>query len=985
MTTLNLVDSNTSTLGTEVISHSITCNEEDCPFSALDSGVSAQLWEEGIRQLLLSRRRTVILATHLTHLVSHADKIIYLMAGRIKYQASPLEFASLVPELWKELTAKALPVDTVDHEGHFENKTARERWKLLRAVTWMSIQEATLSRSLRKRGKEKRKEPYYCGSPVRQYSINRHVSHHALLPGDECEYLPSLTPPLTRHCVSQPQKKPLFRIKSSAPAFGRKGSQPPPSRLPRHARSLPPQPRPPPRMQSSPSAVPQGNMLCRLFSNASLRGKTRPRSLTKDKWHLGRILTSNTYGEEDAQDELELDEEVPFDNDVEGKLVSEEERERGRISKWNYVLYMKACGLWLCFGYLFCAFAGQAVSVMLDFWLGKWSGKANTWNATEAQNWQDYQSHLESLTQSGETATPLNPEVLNVSERYQEFVLDTMHLHYPIYATLSVASIFLALSTNLLGQVAAGKGRRKMHENMLQNIVQCSVRFFDMTPAGRIMNRFTTDTAMIDKELARSVTHLLFFVLLVASAVVVNAIITPAFLAVAMPICVIYYAIQRYFRCSSRELKRLESLSRSPLYSHISESVSGAMVIRAYGDQRRFADVLLHRLDTHVIAFTLLHAGNRWLGISLDYIGSIIVFLATLASLLWSTALGQQLTPAMVGLAISYTLLVPVYLNWVVRFVADTEMCLNAVERVHHYSTLPTEEGPHIIHKRSLTPAYQHNGGVSTISYRSRSRSSSTSGSSGLPPGWPLEGRIEFRDVSLTYDPAIEPVLNGLDFTIISGEKVGLCGRTGSGKSSLILSLYRLVETSRGRILIDGTDIMQVPLAILRESISIIPQDTHLFCGTVRFNLDPLEQHPDESLWQALEIAQLKPVICSMSLGLNSEVAEGGSNFSAGQRQLFCVARAILRRSSLLILDEATSALDATTEKALHQALDTAFLHATIITIAHGVHNLLEFPRVLVLENGKLIEDGNPRDLAKRENGSFAKLLEAAKKSTLSK
>ncbi|XP_063611389.1 ATP-binding cassette sub-family C member 9-like [Penaeus indicus] len=957
----------------------------DAPFSALDAGVSAKVWEEGVVKLLLQRRRTVILATHLTHLTRHATKIIYLEGGSIKHQGTPSEVARAAPELWREWGAKeGAPVGEYDYEGRLEGRTARERWSLLRLVTRISIQRGSASPHHTRRGaREESKEVDFCPRPVRKYSINRHVSHSALLPGDECEYLPALTPPLPRHVFAHtPAKLPLFRIKSSAPAFGRKSSRAARGGLPRHAKSLPPQPRPLPRMRSSPAFAPQGNMLHRLFSSASIKSTKRPSTSPSDKWHLGRVISSSNNIGDDLDEDLELEEEVPLEEDVEdGRLVAEEERERGRISKWNYVVYLRACGLTFGLGYLFCALLGQGVSVMLDIWLGKWSGEANAWNMTEKSHWDEYETHLRQKNMPGERAKPVDPLVLSVGDRYTAFVEETMHFYYKVYVGLSGLSVLLSLSTNILGQVAAARGRQRLHRDMLQNLAKCAVRFFDTTPAGRIMNRFTTDTAMIDKELARSVTHLLFFVLLVTSAVVVNAVVTPAFLVVAVPICGLYYAVQKFFRCSSRELKRLESLSRSPLYSHISESVAGAVVVRAYGHQRRFTDVLLHRLDTHVTAFTLLHAGNRWLGICLDYIGGVIVFCATVATLLWSTVFQSGLKPAMVGLAINYTLLVPVYLNWMVRFLADTEMCLNAVERVQQYATLPAEDAPPT---RRTTPARD-----SSLARRRRSssrtsgRSGSSSGSgstsraSGLPPGWPLEGRVEFQSVTLTYDPMLAPVLSGLTFTINPGEKVGLCGRTGSGKSSLILSLYRIVEASRGRILLDGTNILAVPLQVLRASISVIPQDTHLFHGSVRFNLDPLGQHPDERLWRALEIAQLKPLVASMPAALESEVGEGGSSFSAGQRQLFCVARAVLRRSSLLVMDEATSALDAATERALHTALRTAFSHATVITIAHGVSSLLEYPRVLVLENGHLVEDGDPKELAKKENGAFAKLLTA--------
>nr|XP_027220471.1 ATP-binding cassette sub-family C member Sur-like [Penaeus vannamei] len=668
----------------------------DAPFSALDAGVSAKVWEEGVVKLLLQRRRTVILATHLTHLTRHATKIIYLEGGSIKHQGTPSEMARAAPELWREWgTKEGAPVGGYDYEGRLEGRTARERWSLLRLVTRISIQRGSASPHHTRRGaREESKEVEFCPRPVRKYSINRHVSHSALLPGDECEYLPALTPPLPRHAFAHtPSKLPLFRIKSSAPAFGRKSSRAARGGLPRHAKSLPPQPRPLPRMRSTPAFAPQGNMLHRLFSSASIKSTKRPSTSPSDKWHLGRVISSSNNLGDDLDEDLELEEEVPLEEDVgDGRLVAEEERERGRISKWNYVVYLRACGLTFGLGYLFCALLGQSVSVMLDFWLGKWSGKADAWNMTERSHWEAYETHLRQKSLPGERAKPVDPLVLSVSDRYTAFVEETMDYYYKVYVGLSGVSVLLSLSTNILGQVAAARGRQRLHRDMLQNLAKCAVRFFDTTPAGRIMNRFTTDTAMIDKELARSVTHLLFFVLMVTSAVVVNAVVTPAFLVVAVPICGLYYAVQKFFRCSSRELKRLESLSRSPLYSHISESVAGAVVVRAYGHQRRFTDVLLHRLDTHVTAFTLLHAGNRWLGICLDYIGGVIVFCATVATLLWSTVFQYELKPAMVGLAINYTLLVPVYLNWVVRFLADTEMCLNAVERVQQYATLPAED-----------------------------------------------------------------------------------------------------------------------------------------------------------------------------------------------------------------------------------------------------------------------------------------------------
>ncbi|KAK4297667.1 hypothetical protein Pmani_029930 [Petrolisthes manimaculis] len=1007
----------------------------DCPFSALDVSVASQVWEGGVLRLLLARGRSVILATHLTHLATHADHIIFLEKGQIALQGSPAKVSHTSPSLWRAwetkgttTTTTASTTDTyyssssgvgvVDGVGGgvelIHGRTARERWTLLRLVTRMSIQWKGSRRGSREetnqeegRREPERDESNYHSRLMRQYSINKHVHHNALLPGDECDYLPpALTPPLPRHSFlhstlssasTTSTKLQLFRIKSSAPAFGRKSSQLlRPKQVPRHAKSLPPQPRPPPpRSRNSATLTGGGAMLQRLFSSASFRTR-RGGSGQTEKWRLSRILSNPTVLGDNLQEDLELEEEVPLEEQVEedGQLLEQEERERGKTSRWNYVVYLRACGLAFGLSYLFCAIAGQGTSVCLDYWLGRWSGAASGWNKTGNVT----SSFLTNTNLGAGVATDTMNNNNTTSPEYQNFVSQMMWEYYLPYLMLSGVSVLLSLSTNVLGQEAAGRGRQQLHKRMLKASLHCPIRFFDTTPSGRIMNRFTTDTAMIDKELARAVTHLMFFMLLVTSAVVVNAVVTPVFLAAAFPIFVAYYMVQRFFRCSSRELKRLESLSRSPVYSHVSESVGGAVVVRAHTHQRRFTDVFLHRLDSNLSAFILLQAGNRWLGICLDYIGGFIVFFATTATLFWSTVMDEvnqlqgerRLTPSMVGLAINYTLLVPVYLNWVVRFLADTEMCMGAVERVQQYSAMPTEEeqeqgeeekrrqkrkscnGTLSNEKEEMyVEQYRRRGSSVAVGVMERCTHS-------LPSGWPLDGRVEFRNVSLSHHPqSLPPVLTNITLTIASGEKVGVCGRSGSGKSSLLLSLSRLVPVVSGSILIDGIDISRLPLPFLRSAIAATPQDVHLFSGTLRFNLDPSELCSDSDVWTALEVAQLNPLVSSLPEGLESEVGVGGIRLSAGQRQLVCIARSLLLRSSpsLLLLDEASSALDAPTHSRLHKALAQHCPHATVITVAHSISNLLEYPRVLVLENGKLVEDGPPRELARRENGVFAKML----------
>nr|CAD7432254.1 unnamed protein product [Timema monikensis] len=338
-----------------------------------------------------------------------------------------------------------------------------------------------------------------------------------------------------------------------------------------------------------------------------------------------------------------------------------------------------------------------------------------------------------------------------------------------------------------------------------------------------------------------------------------------------------------------------------------------------------------------------------------DYLGGVIVLMAIVASLVTATLLPGQVPPALVGLAVNYTLLVPIYLNWVVKFLADVEMYMNDVERVQQYATTPTED------------------------YRTQGVS--------VPHSWPEKGDIVFENVSLRYDSKREPVVTNLNLHIPPGQKVGICGRTGSGKSSLVMSLFHMVDVYEGSIEIDGIDITQVPLQVLRSRLSIIPQDVIMFSGTIRENLDPRHQYSDEDLWRSLEMAQLKDIVSSYQGCLDGEVREGGENLSAGERQLFCLARAILHDAACLIMDEATSSVDPGTEKALLAAAAKAFANKTVITIAfvklatplleqnmspipiHRLPTILECDRIVVLDEGRIAEDGSPAELMNKFKG----------------
>ncbi|XP_033643756.1 ATP-binding cassette sub-family C member 8-like [Asterias rubens] len=421
-----------------------------------------------------------------------------------------------------------------------------------------------------------------------------------------------------------------------------------------------------------------------------------------------------------------------------------------------------------------------------------------------------------------------------------------------------------------------------------------------------------------------------------------NSIISPLFILVVIPVAICFFRMHRFFITSSRELQRMDSITKSPIYAHFSESLNGLSTIRAYRVERRFKELLLDAINLNTLAFIHLSTCNRWLGVSLDLIGCLCIFLAVLMSLI--VAVTSSLEPSYVGLALTYSFVGSTSLNWFIRHSCVLEMQMNAVERIKYYSNIVTEN------------------------YEGTSPDSE----------WPQRGAVTVEDVSVRYAETLDPVLSNISLNIEPGQKVGICGRTGSGKSSLTLALFRIVDMVEGRILIDNVDIATLPLGLLRQCLSIIPQDPVLFSGSIRFNLDPLGKCSDEDLWTSLEIAQLRATVTSLEAGLDYCVSEGGDNFSMGQRQLFCLARAFLRKSRILILDEATASIDIETDTIVQRVLNEEFSNRTILVIAHRVRTILDSDVIIVLNDGAVIECDTPQNLLVKEDGLFAAFVDSA-------
>ncbi|EEC13789.1 ABC transporter, putative, partial [Ixodes scapularis] len=604
---------------------------------------------------------------------------------------------------------------------------------------------------------------------------------------------------------------------------------------------------------------------------------------------------------------------IEEEEEEEGK-EKEGRADQGKIPCAVYLSYMRACRF--AFAALVCVLfaANQGARLGSDFWLTSWSEASRDFNST-----------------------------LSAQE-------DDIAWGYLMgYTGLSMFSIVLSLVTNLSAQLVTLRSVKVFHNNMLDTIVQCPMRFFDANPIGRILNRFSSDMGIIDKKLPVTVPVLLRFLMLCITAVLVDVFVTPYFLIVVVFVAAAYYYIQSFFRCSSRELQRLDSITKSPIFSHFSETLAGLSTIRAFREENRFVERMNEHINNNNLAFIMVNCANCWLGISLDYLGGVILFLATMAAL--TAALTGSISPSFVGIAMTYTLLVPIYLNWLVRQVSSVEMYMSSVERVTKYAQLPIE---HV-----ASPAH-------------------------VPSDWPSKGEVRFEKVTMRYETGLDPVLKNISVTFAPGEKVGICGRTGSGKSSLVMGLFKMVPISEGTIYVDGIDISAVPFDILRSRLSIIPQEPVLFSGTIRQNLDPRAMYTDEQLWSVLEKARLKEVvIVSGGLGISDfrsppKILSFGSHQYWSFGHLFCFARFLLQPSKVFVLDEATSSLDADLDSLIQETMLSEWADSTILAIAHRVTGLLNFDRVIVLEAGHIVETGAPSELRNRRGSTFVSLLKEA-------
>lgn len=604
-----------------------------------------------------------------------------------------------------------------------------------------------------------------------------------------------------------------------------------------------------------------------------------------------------------------------------GKLVEKEAESVGSVSIEVYKTYIQAAGGMGVAGLvLLGVVAGMALQTGADSWVSFWSDH--------------------SACKPGQICVSNAGGLLG----------------YTAFSILAFVGIF---STQGLFRVTALNAARFFHRQLLLHLLKLPMRFFDTTPLGRILNRFSKDVYTIDEQLTSILSMYMQTLSRVVATIVVIAIATPWFLLVVMPILYVYRWVQNYYIPASRQIKRIESNLRSPIFSHFSETLDGVESVRAYGQQKEFSADMLSRLERNMKAYYLNVSSNRWLAVRLESLGTVIVSCAGLLAVFAR----DTLTAGMAGLSISYALSVTQSLNWVVRMTSDRETNIVSVERVGEYLS-QAPEPPRLCPERDPAPSV-----------------------------WPSRGAIEFSGVTARYRPDLPIVLDSFTLSVQPGEKLGICGRTGAGKSSVLNVLLRIVEPEAGRITIDSVDIGRIGLHRLRQSIAIIPQDPVMFSGELRFNLDPLGGCTDEQCWQALRRAHLvsdpnaTPLSPSTPEGserrraaatldvndLSYAVSERGQKFSLGQRQQLCLARALLRSNRILLLDEATSAVDVDTDAVIQEAIRTEFAQHTVLCIAHRIATIMESDRVCVLEGGQIAELGKPKALL-QGSSRFAQL-----------
>ncbi|KAM3195238.1 hypothetical protein ACQJBY_071375 [Aegilops geniculata] len=511
-----------------------------------------------------------------------------------------------------------------------------------------------------------------------------------------------------------------------------------------------------------------------------------------------------------------------------------------------------------------------------------------------------------------------------------------------VYIITGVCTMFFLLSRYLLVVVLGIQTSRYIFSKLLNSLFHAPMSFFDSTPLGRVLSRVSSDLSIIDLDFPFAFALSLGGSLIAYSNLGVLVVITWQVLFIAVPMIVLAIWLQRYYLASAKELMRINGTTKSALANHLGESISGAITIRAFEEEDRFFAKNLDLVDRNASPYFYNFAATEWLIQRLEIMSAAVLSFSAFVMALLPQG---TFSPGLVGMALSYGLSLNIMFVASIQFQCNLGNQIISVERVNQYMNIQSEATEVVEENRPL-------------------------------PDWPQNGNVEIRDLKIRYRIDLPLVLHGITCKFEGGDKIGIVGRTGSGKTTLIGALFRLVEPAEGKVIIDSVDITMIGLHDLRSRLGTIPQDPTLFQGTIRYNLDPLGQFLDEQIWEVLDKCQLLEAVREKEQGLDSHVVQDGSNWSMGQRQLFCLGRALLRRCRILVLDEATASIDNATDAILQKTIRTEFKYSTVITVAHCIPTVMDCDMVLAMSDGKVVEYDKPTKLMETEGSLFRKLVE---------
>ncbi|KAK9448070.1 P-loop containing nucleoside triphosphate hydrolase protein [Limtongia smithiae] len=693
------------------------------------------------------------------------------------------------------------------------------------------------------------------------------------------------------------------------------------------------------------------------------------------------VATTTTAENKDAI-EVALEEPSPDAQDKEvlnaKKKQSEETQQVGMVKFSVYFEYIKSMGGKKFWTIVITAIVlHQAGAITQSWWVKVWSAAMatveNLFHGASVRETSVAASArlsqvFEMISEAGVrivilplfSGSEVAPAAFTMSSEDLHIAETKSPIYYLImYGLIAIVYIVLSFAREILFYMGSLSASKALFDAMLHTVMRAKPRFFDSTPVGRIINRFSKDIESIDREVA--VDGLSFFHSILSVCVIIGVIswIVPTFLIIGFLISALFFLINVFYLQSSRELKRMQSVTRSPIYQHFGETLVGVSTIRAYGYEQRFIADSMHKVDTNTRPYWLMWALNRWMCVRTDITGGLVSFFAGVFILMSRNTINSGLA----GLILTYAITFTENMFWVVLLYATNEMNMNSVERIDEFLQIEQEAD-------DIVPDHRP------------------------PRNWPAQGAISVKDLTLRYAPELPRVIKGISFDVAPCSKIGIVGRTGAGKSTIASAFFRFLEADTGSITVDGIDISTIGLHDLRMSLTIIPQDPTLFTGTIRSNLDPFDAYSDSDIFSALRHVHLIDNEAEAAAGsssssddataaereardmnvfyrLDSPVTEGGNNLSQGQRQLMCLARSLLKAPKIILLDEATASIDYHTDALIQETIRKEFAATTILTIAHRLRSIIDYDKILVLDAGLIKEYEAPHVLLQQPDSIF--------------